>query len=63
MKTLKVKTAINQLIQRLGSDQAVADHMGISKRWVIYLKTGEKKASMYLAKAIKEELDKTCPKP
>ena len=58
MKTLKVKTAINQLIQRLGSIEAVAAHMGISKRWVIYLKTGEKKASIFLAKAIKEELEK-----
>ena len=58
MKTIKVKTAINQLIQRLGSDQAVADRIGISKRWVIYLKTGEKKASIFLAEAIKKELER-----
>lgn len=58
MKTLKVKTLINKLIQKLGSVQAVADHIGISKRWVIYLKTGEKKASIFLAKAIKEELER-----
>lgn len=57
MKTLKVKTAIKQLIKQLGSDQAAADHMGISKRWVIYLKTGEKKAGIFLAQAIKKELE------
>jgi len=59
MKTVKIKTTINKLIQKLGSDQAVADHIGISLRWVIYLKKGERKAGILLAKAIKEELKKT----
>lgn len=57
MKTIKVKTAINELIKRLKSEQAVADRFGISKRWVIYLKTGKRQASYFLAQAIKKELD------
>lgn len=59
MKSIKVKTAINELIKRLGSEEAVAARFGISKRWLIYLKTGQKKASYYLAQAIKRELDRT----
>jgi len=58
MKTMKVKTLINKLIQQLGSEQAVADRLGISIRWVIYLKKGERKAGIFLAKAIKDELFK-----
>jgi len=58
MKTIKVKTSINKLIQRLGSRKAVAARFGITERYVIYLANGEKKASFYLAKAIKEEADK-----
>jgi len=57
MKSIKVKTAITKLYQRLGSDQAVADKLGISKRYVIYLRNGERKAGIFLARAIKEELN------
>uniref|UniRef100_A0A6M3JKP4 Putative antitoxin n=1 Tax=viral metagenome TaxID=1070528 RepID=A0A6M3JKP4_9ZZZZ len=57
MKTLKVKTLINKLIQRLGTEKAVADCLGISERWVIYLAKGQRKASFYLAKAIKDEVE------
>jgi len=56
MKSVKIKTQINKLIQKLGSDKAVANHLGISLRWVIYLKKGERKAGIFLARAIKEEL-------
>jgi len=56
METVKIKTDINKLIQRLGSDQAVSEKLGISLRWVKYLKKGERKASFYLAKAIKDEV-------
>ena len=55
MKTVSVKTSINKLIQRFGSEQAVATRFGISVRWVIYLAKGQKKASFYLAEAIKKE--------
>uniref|UniRef100_A0A6M3XH70 Putative antitoxin n=1 Tax=viral metagenome TaxID=1070528 RepID=A0A6M3XH70_9ZZZZ len=58
MKTIKIKTTINKLIQKLGNEQAVADRLGISKRWVIYLSKGQKKAGIFLARAIKEELEK-----
>ena len=58
MKTVKIKTTINKLIQKLGNEQAVADRLGISIRWVKYLRQGKRKASYYLAKAIKEELEK-----
>jgi len=58
MKAIKIKTTINKLIQKLGNEQAVADRLGISLRWVKYLRNGERKASYYLAKAIKEELEK-----
>ena len=58
MKTIRIKTQINKLIQRLGSDSAVAEALGISVRWVKYLKTGEKKAGIFLAQAIKRELKK-----
>ena len=49
MKTKRVKTAINQLIRRLGSEEAVAKELGISIRWVKYLASGERKASNSLA--------------
>ena len=58
MKTIKIKTTINKLIQRLGSEQAVADRFGISIRWVKYLRSGKRKASFYLAEAIKKEAEK-----
>lgn len=58
MKTVRVKTLINKLIQQLGSDEAVAVKLGISVRWVKYLKSGERKAGIFLAQAIKNELSK-----
>ncbi len=57
MKTIRIKTTISKLIQKLGSEQAVATRIGISKRWVIYLSKGERKAGIFLARAIKEELE------
>ena len=58
MKTISVKTTINQLIRKLGSDIAVADRIGIHHRYVRYLKNGQKKASILLADAIRRELGK-----
>lgn len=58
MKTKKVKTSINKLIQKLGSVDAVADNLDITTRWVKYLSSGKKKASSSLAKIIQMELEK-----
>ena len=58
MKNAKVKTAINKLYRILGSDEAVARHLGISKRYVIYLRKGERKAGIFLANHIKNEARK-----
>jgi transcriptional regulator with XRE-family HTH domain len=53
MKTQTVKTYMNQLVKSLGSNEAVADYLGISKRYVIYLKKGERVPSDPLRKLIK----------
>ena len=58
MKTIRIKTTINKLIQVLGSKQAVSDAIGISLRWVTYLSKGERKAGIFLARAIEQELEK-----
>jgi len=44
---------MNQLVKSLGSNEAVADYLGISKRYVIYLKKGERVPSDPLRKLIK----------
>jgi len=53
MKTITVKTYINRLHKKLGSNEAVAKELGISKRYVIYLKKGERVPSDHLRKLIK----------
>jgi hypothetical protein len=55
MKSIVVKKEIMELIENIGSEQAVADRLGITLRWVYYLKDG-KSASYYLARAIRDEL-------
>ena len=57
MKTKKVKTSINKLIQKLGSVEAVAERLDITTRWVIYLASGKRKASSALAKIIQWEVE------
>ena len=58
MKTKKVKTSINKLIQKLGSVGAVAERLGVTTRWVIYLSSEKRQASLALAKLIHWELEK-----
>ena len=58
MKTKKVKTSINKLIQKLGSVEAVAERLDITTRWVIYLSSGKRECSSALAKIIQWEVGK-----
>lgn len=56
MKTNTVISYINRLHKKLGTHKAVAKKLGISKRYVIYLKTGERIPSDHLRKLIKLSL-------
>ena len=57
MKTQNVKLEINKLIRKLGSEEATADRLDITVRWVKYLREG-REASSALAKIIQMELIK-----
>ena len=53
MKPKTVKTYIIQLHKRLGSNKAVATYLGVSVRYIIYLKQGQRIPSKSLRKLIK----------
>jgi transcriptional regulator with XRE-family HTH domain len=53
MKTNTVISYINRLHTKFKTHEAVAKELGISKRYVIYLKKGERIPSEHLRKLIK----------
>jgi len=53
MKTVKVKTAINQLVKIHGTQRKVAELLGYSLRTINYWATGQKKAPLFVAQEIK----------
>ena len=55
--SIKIETELQQaiydLVQRFGTQEAVARELGISRRYVIYLENGERVPSEHLRKLIK----------
>jgi DNA-binding XRE family transcriptional regulator len=56
MENKTVKTYIKRLHKKLGTQEAVAKELGISRRYVIYLEKGERVPSEHLRKLIKAVL-------